>query len=412
MSPAPVPVPETGAKASARPRRPAAPRKPKAPRIEVPPILLEGDEPAAAVVSGPGERYAVGSAASGAGAAAVPGDLPEAYGTQRLILTARDPRWLYAHWDMTTEQLRRYNARSVDRHLVLRIYRDAVGGQPHREIHVHPESRNWFANVGEGGCCYVAELGYYRPNEQWVSVAVSDATVTPPDNLSDDTSVLFATLPVDLRSEQLLNLIKAALRDSVPLMEAIQHLRAGGYPNLPDPQAVARNQWSPAQEAALAQVVSMDAVRRVWVGSLEITELIRRQLLQEMSSLTAAQFSAPSSWSGAVSSFSSPLGGMPGRAKSFWFNVNAELIIYGATEPDAAVTIGGRTIRLRPDGTFSYRFSLPDGRFDLPAVATSADGTDSRSAALAFSRSTEYRGDVGRHPQDPALRPPLVANVS
>ena len=53
---------------------------------------------------------------------------------------------------------------------------------------------------------------------------------------------------------------------------------------------------------------------------------------------------------------------------------------------------------LRPDGTFSYRFSLPDGRYELPAVATSADGTDSRSAGLEFSRSTEYRGDVGNHP--------------
>ena len=32
----------------------------------------------------------------------------------------------------------------------------------------------------------------------------------------------------------------------------------------------------------------------------------------------------------------------------------------GATEPDAAVTIGGRKIQLRKDGTFSFRFALPD----------------------------------------------------
>jgi len=88
------------------------------------------------------------------------------------------------------------------------------------------------------------------------------------------------------------------------------------------------------------------------------------------------------------------------------------LIIYGATEPDAAVTIGGRTIRLRPDGTFSYRFILPDGRYELPAIATSADGTDSRSAELQFSRSTFYRGEVEAHPQDPSLKPPLARHVS
>ncbi|HXE42117.1 MAG TPA: hypothetical protein VN516_03745, partial [Candidatus Baltobacteraceae bacterium] len=95
----------------------------------------------------------------------------------------------------------------------------------------------------------------------------------------------------------------------------------------------------------------------------------------------------------------------------FWFNVNAELIIYGATEPNAKVTLGGNQIKLRPDGSFSYRFSLPDGKYDLPAVAVSADGTDARAAELKFTRETEYRGDVGAHPQDPSLKPPLPDNV-
>ena len=390
---------------------PAPPRKKAtvaAPAI--PPILLEGDQPPTAPRSGPGERFDLGGTAP-LPRGAEPGELPESYGTQRLLLTARDPRWLYAHWDLTTEQLRNYNSRAVDRHLVLRIYQNEVAGQPHREVHVHPESRNWFANVGDGGARYLAELGYYRPGDAWVSIATSGATFTPPDNLSDDTAVWFATLPVDLRSEELLGVIKAALRANVPLAEAVQQLRAAGLSELPDAPSLAAGRWTPAQERALSQVVSIDTVRRVWIGSLEVTELLRRQLSRELSSLAVSQFSAPSSWSGAVSSFSSPMGGME-RKKGFWFNVNAELIIYGSTEPDATVTIGGRPIRLRSDGSFSYRFALPDGNYELPAIATSADGTDSRSAALAFERTTEYRGDVGRHPQDPALRPPRAEHVS
>ena len=146
------------------------------------------------------------------------------------------------------------------------------------------------------------------------------------------------------------------------------------------------------------KIISVDEMRRVWMGSLEITELIRRRLAQEISSL-------------GVSSLSSPFGGM-GQPTGFWFNVNAELIIYGATERDATVTIGGRTIKLRSDGSFSYRFALPDGQYDLPAVATSSDGTDSRSAELKFSRSTQYRGDVQQHPQDPALKPPQAEHVA
>jgi hypothetical protein len=54
---------------------------------------------------------------------------------------------------------------------------------------------------------------------------------------------------------------------------------------------------------------------------------------------------------------------------------------------------------------------LPDGKYDLPAVAVSADGDDARAASLKFSRKTEYLGDVGAHPQDPALKPPLPENL-
>jgi hypothetical protein len=113
---------------------------------------------------------------------------------------------------------------------------------------------------------------------------------------------------------------------------------------------------------------------------------------------------------GALSSVSSPFGGME-RSRGFWFNVNAELIIYGATEPDAKVTIGGHQIKLRSDGSFSFRFALPDGNYDLPALAISADGTDSRAADLKFSRNTQYMGDVGAHPQDPALKAPSPDNL-
>lgn len=104
---------------------------------------------------------------------------------------------------------------------------------------------------------------------------------------------------------------------------------------------------------------------------------------------------------------SSPFGGEIKKPGVFWFKVNAELIIYGATEPDATVTIAGRPITLRPDGTFSFRFSLPDGHYELPAMAISSNRREGREAHLKFSRATEYHGEVGAHPQEAALRPPV-----
>jgi hypothetical protein len=153
------------------------------------------------------------------------------------------------------------------------------------------------------------------------------------------------------------------------------------------------------------------------VGSLEVTELVRRQLEGQTSSLSLTGAEAGAAQGGAAgsvgaTSLSSPYGGGGERRKGFWFNVNAELIIYGATEASAKVTIGGRLIKLRPDGSFSFRFALPDGEYSLPAVAVNADGDDGRSASLHFSRATEYKGGVGLHPQDPGLKPPTSDAVS
>ena len=390
-----------------RPRRAAKPKTTTArrayvrrKRIEVPPLLLEGDQPAPPPASGPGRKYALGPVPPSQHFETAETELPEAYGTKKLFLTARDPHWLYAHWDLTREQQLKLNARSAAGHLILRIYAGKVQGHPICDIHVHPESRHWFAHVERAGNSYAAELGYYSPPGRWTRIAVSSATVTPPDAVSTESDVEFATIPFEFPFARLIEIIKSAVRENLPLAQAVEELRRHGHPELPRAKGTPVSAWTPQQEQALAKVVNIDEVRRVWMGSLEITELIRRRLAHEISSLGVSS----------LSSLSSPFGGA-GQPKGFWFNVNAELIIYGATEPAAKVTLGGHEIKLRSDGSFSYRFALPDGKYDLPAVAVSADGADARAANLKFSRETEYLGDVGAQPQDPALKPPLPENL-
>ena len=386
------------AKKILKPRRSSVRRKP----VEVPLILLEGDQPASLAVSGPGEKFSLGPKPPTPHFEATETELPEAYGTKKLFLTARDPHWLYVHWDLTQEQQQKLNTKSSDGHLVVRIYAGKPEGYPLYEIHVHPESRHWFAHVERAGDSYAAELGYYTSVGRWIRVAVSAATVTPPDAVAAEAEADFATIPFEFPFARLMEIIKNAVSENLPLARAVEELRRTGHPELPRAASALPAKWTPQQEQALAKIVSIDEVRRVWMGSLEITELIRRKLARDISSLGVSSFG--------ISSFSSPFGGME-QAKGFWFDVNAELIIYGATEPTAKVTLGGHEIKLRPDGTFSYRFALPDGKHDLPAVAVSADGTDARAANLKFSRETEYLGDVGAHPQDPSLQPPLPENV-
>jgi hypothetical protein len=168
-------------------------------------------------------------------------------------------------------------------------------------------------------------------------------------------------------------------------------------------------EWTRAQECALAELIAQSYIRHEPIGSLEIEELIRGQFQRVGVSPPSEVPGAPGAEQAAISS--AALGEAPAPAPGFWFNVNAELVIYGATAPDALVTIGGRPIRLRSDGTFSYRFALPDGAYHLPVTAASPQG-DVRRAELDFYRGTSYSGEVGAHPQDPGLNAPLTDNVS
>ncbi len=76
------------------------------------------------------------------------------------------------------------------------------------------------------------------------------------------------------------------------------------------------------------------------------------------------------------------------KQRAFWFVLNTELIVYGATEPDAKVSIQGRPIELRPDGTFTLRFALPDGKQIIECSATSADEVETRRITPEVTRST------------------------
>ena len=69
--------------------------------------------------------------------------------------------------------------------------------------------------------------------------------------------------------------------------------------------------------------------------------------------------------------------------------MDCELILYGATEPDAKVTVQGKPVALRPDGTFTLRFALPDGKLVLDAKALSADGAQEINVSPTVTRKTK-----------------------
>jgi Domain of unknown function (DUF4912) len=150
------------------------------------------------------------------------------------------------------------------------------------------------------------------------------------------------------------------------------------------PQA-AISSWLETAQSSWAQAISSWSAAVTSWGSAAVT----------------SWSAAVTSWSGAsewVSSFGAPRG--------FFMHVNAEVIFYGGTDPRAKVTVDGKPITLNPNGSFRYHFIFPDGVYEIPIVAISPDGVESRSAVLRFERGTKKSGKVDETSQPP-LTPPM-----
>ena len=223
-----------------------------------PAFLLEGDEPSFLTEAGVAEKFALGPSAPPDHFDEGNAPLPASYGTGKLFLTARDPHWLYAHWDFTHEEQFRHNARSVDRHLILRLHDESKPDKYTAEIHVHPESKHWFVHVDAAGTYYSTELGYYRTGRKWKSLATSEPMRTPPDNISADSTVEFATIPLELSFETMLALLKEhagdGSRQNLPLARAIERIHPLICENFPDAMHVA--DWTNDQEQTLAEILA------------------------------------------------------------------------------------------------------------------------------------------------------------
>lgn len=83
----------------------------------------------------------------------------------------------------------------------------------------------------------------------------------------------------------------------------------------------------------------------------------------------------------------------------FSLEVDAELVVYGVTEPGSHVTLRGEPVKIQADGTFSLRLNLPDRRQVLPVVASSGDGAEQRTIVLAVERNTKVMEPVTREPE-------------
>jgi uncharacterized protein len=335
-----------------------------------------------------------------------------------LRLLARDPHCLFATWDFSRASLESHRQHSFDGCLHLKVHAEGQGEeqdvQDVQDVLLTPEACEWFLSVQRGGTEYRVEMGYRNRAGAWVSMADPAVATTPAEVPSAPATAQMRTVVFPVLDDT-----AAAVLSAGPVMEPAPRVQrypaaeitvASDLPWIPEVQAALAALSAPQQKAktpvaANSLQLHMAELERGVPGPAQGPEAVPPP--GGLPSSIPGVFSLPTSFLPAqqVQPESIP-------ARNFWFTVNAELIIYGATEPDAQVEIGGHPVRLRPDGGFSFRFALPDGQFELPVVAASADGVDCRGAVLRFARCTQTVGVVGVHPQDPELKKPLAESCA
>ena len=85
---------------------------------------------------------------------------------------------------------------------------------------------------------------------------------------------------------------------------------------------------------------------------------------------------------------------------AFELEVDAEMVVYGVTQPGAYLTLQGEPVKVHADGTFRVRVDMPNRRQVLPIVASTADGASRQTVVMAVERNTKSMGLAGREQQE------------
>jgi ABC-type phosphate transport system substrate-binding protein len=324
-------------------------------------------------------------------------DLPDGYGESRIVLMPRDPQWAYSYWDTPDEhkvELRRQGGEK----LALRIYDatdiDLSHQAPHslQQYDCDEMARDWYVPIPVSDRDYVAEIGYITSDGRWLLLARSAPCRIPPVYPSDWYEDQFTSVSweEDLRGKTILDLVPPSqIMGSVnPVYERIFGLSRSAEAMRIAGSLFGSMQHIPGSVFGSAQMASGQAL-----SSFEaIPGLLPGQAISSYIFPSGVGMGVVPTFSGLTMSGAGFSASMPPiRARKFWLVADAELIIYGATEPDATVTIAGRPITLNPDGTFRFQMSFQDGLLDFPILAVAADGEQNRAIHMKFVRETPER---------------------
>ena len=224
----------------------------------------------------------------------------------------RDPQWAYVFWEISASDQQRAAAAGASQ-LALRVT-DVTGlplGAVHanslQELVVNAGAREWHLPMPLSDRDYRVELGYRTKGGGWFSLAVSSVARMP------------ALEPVGVVADAF---VPFSLEEPIAAMPT--PVSSGGV-----------------EHERMYQLATTSAVRSRRVGS---------EVLHEWDQDSARRTELNDSGAGLWASGRSESGSGVVRPRSFWLVADAELIVYGATEPTASLSIGDQPIPLEADG--------------------------------------------------------------
>ena len=315
-------------------------------------------------------------------------DLPNGYGESRVVLMPRDPEWAYTYWDIPNdrkEEMRRQGGQQ----LALRIYDVTdinLDSQSPHSIQEYPcdeLAREWYVPIPVSDRDYAIDIGYRCADGRWLVLARSAEVRVPPIYPSDWIEDHFITLDwdEDLRGKTFATLVPPSKKMA----------QTGAYTN---GNAIYEQIFGMAESAEAMRVAgSMFGSMQHVAGSIQQVGIHEQALSSYVFPSGVGMWAVPT-MSGLTMSGVGMSGvgfAAPMRPRQFWLVADAELIVYGATEPDATVYVGGQPIKLNADGTFRFQMSFQDGLIDYPIFAVAADGEQNRAIHMKFERETPER---------------------
>lgn len=259
--------------------------------------------------------------------------IPDTYGETRIVAMPRDPSWMFAYWEITAESFREVEAELGEEWTSASLALRVYRGGGEELFDIFLRPESRNWYINvEPGHAYQVAVGVLTAAGRFITIAESNVVEMPRGRVSDNVDERWVV------PEESYEKIFAA---------------SGGY-----------DMGAGASAAG----------RRILEMGLE----------GEMGS-------------GAVSSFGSEAAPPKRpRERGFRLRVATELILYGATEPDARVTIRGKEIKLRGDGTFTARFALPDGKIEIPVTAVSGDEAEERTIETDVRKRSDEKEPVIR----------------